>query len=151
MSVRFKELDDEILKDMKILQQKRETDVISWTTYIAEKNTLYRQKYLRVCTPLGGELAVIQAWKKDQGQSATIDAFPQTFCNSLVPKKVEAWDNMSYILASKGVAKAYQNGKDLHIDKVKGKYATLLEKWSSYQRILGNAVGKFTAYIKDPV
>ena len=58
---------------------------------------------------------------------------------------------MSYILASKGVAKGYQNAKDLHIDKVKGKYATLLEKWSSYQRILRNAVGKFTAYIKDPV
>ena len=151
MSVRFKELDEAILKDMKILQQKRETEVLSWTTYITEKSALYREKYLNICTPLGGDLSVIQAWKKDLWQSATIDAFPQTVCNSLVPKKVEAWENMSYILASKGVAKGYQNAKDLHIDKVKGKYATLLEKWSSYQRILGNAVGKFTAYIKDPV
>lgn len=65
MSVRFKELDEAILKDMKILQQKRETEVLSWTTYITEKSALYREKYLNICTPLGGDLSVIQAWKKD--------------------------------------------------------------------------------------
>lgn len=101
MSIRFRELDTEILKDMKVLQQKRETDVLSWTTYIAEKSALYKEKYLKICTPLGGDLAVIGEWKNDQQENPTIDAFPQTFCNSLVSKKVEAWENMSYILASK--------------------------------------------------
>jgi hypothetical protein len=58
---------------------------------------------------------------------------------------------MGYILASKGIAKSFQNDKDTHLDKVKSAYDLLREKWNSYTRMVGNAVSKFTAYIKEVV
>ncbi len=151
MSVRFKELDEEILKSMQSMQQNRDTDVQKWTSSVEDQYQSNLKKYLAICTPLGWDLVVLQAYMQEKWTLATLGGFPQTFCRDLAPRKAEAWENMGYILASKGISKGYQNSKDIYVDKVKGRYKTLLEKFSSYERIIATAVGKFTAYIKDPV
>ncbi len=82
----------------------------------------------------------MECWADTHKIPLSMDQFPTTFCNTLADKKMIAWSNMAKILAAKSIAKTYQNSKDVHIEKVTGKYAKLLEKWSSYQRIIADTV-----------
>lgn len=151
MSVRFKDLDKDALKIMEQMQSNRQTNGLSWIDYINTTVKPFWEKYNAVCTSLGGDLKTLWVWKEEKKEYPTTDGFPQTFCNDTAKKKAKAWENMGYILASKGIAKWYQNAKDTHLDTVKGKYEKLLEKWQWYERVIDTAVSKFTAYIRDPV
>lgn len=53
MSVKFREIDDEIMKAMKELQQQRNTEGLSWVEYINTKVAPLAKKYQAVCTDLG--------------------------------------------------------------------------------------------------
>lgn len=101
MSVKFKELDDELLKEMQKLQKRRETNGLSWIEYINTTIKPLGEKYYDVCTALGGDARLVSLWKKEQQQAATTSGFPQTYCTDLAQRKAVAWENMSYILASK--------------------------------------------------
>lgn len=52
MSVKFKEIDDEIMKLMKNLQTQRNTDGLSWIEYINTKILPVSKKYRETCTRL---------------------------------------------------------------------------------------------------
>jgi hypothetical protein len=58
---------------------------------------------------------------------------------------------MAYILAGQGIAKSYQNDKDTYMEKMKKKYANILDKWTRYKGIFTNAVEKMDAYIRKAV
>jgi dsDNA-binding SOS-regulon protein len=52
---------------------------------------------------------------------------------------------------SVNVPKSYQNDKDNFMSQVKDNYDKMLDKFYRYKLMLGNAVTKFTAYIKNAV
>lgn len=53
MSIRFSEIDEEIRKEMILLQQQRHEDPMSWVDYIETQGKLYEARYNAVCTALG--------------------------------------------------------------------------------------------------
>ncbi len=152
MSVKFKEIDDEIMKLMKNLQTQRNTDGLSWIEYINTKILPVSKKYRETCTRLWWDLWILQECaRENKSPLPNLSGFPQTVCTDLATKKVQAWENMGYILASKWIAKWFQNSKDSHIETIKGKYGKLLDTFISYSTLLASAVKKLDAYIKDPL
>lgn len=105
MSIKFNDIDRQVLKEMEKLQKSRMTDGMSWVDYIHTAIGAYGVQYLSVCTALGGNLSIVALWKKDLRTLPTLNAFPQNFCRDLAMRKAAAWENMGYILASKGSSK----------------------------------------------
>lgn len=136
----------------KELQSSREKDINKWIDNIRIKTKdapdSFNNQYTEVCSLTGWTISEDGKWL---GCAKTTDFFPETACRDLIEKRVIALENMWYILASKNIAKSFQNDKDAHIDKVKSAYDLLRDKWNSYTRMVSNAVSKFTAYIKEVV
>jgi hypothetical protein len=136
----------------KQLQSSREKDVNKWIEDIRLKTKdapeSFANQYAEVCSITGWTISEDGKWL---GCAKTTDFFPETACKDIIGKKVIALQNMGYILSSKGIAKSFQNDKDVHLDKVKSAYDLLRDKWNSYTRMVGNAVSKFTAYIRGAV
>ncbi len=152
MSVKFQEIDDAIMKHMKDLEAQRNTDGLSWIEYINTKILPISKQYAQTCTRLWWDLWILQECAvENKTAPPSISGFPQTICNDLAEKKTRAWENMAYILASKWIAKWFQNSKDIHLDRIKGKYSKLLDAFISYSTLLSSAVKKLDAYIKDPL
>ncbi len=136
----------------KKIQSSREKDINKWIddiriqTKTAEDS--FNNQYNEVCSLTGWTIRDDGKWL---GCAKTTDFFPETACRDIVSRKVTALQNMWYILASKGIAKSFQNDKDKNLDKIKSAYDLIGNKWSQYKRIVSNAVSKFTAYIKEAV
>lgn len=140
MSLEFNEIDKEALEWEKKLQKQRNKDPMAWNEQIQIMSSNLQSKYLNVCN--------IIEWKDC---AVSTDFYPETTCEGRARAKAEAWKNMGYILAGKGIAKWYQNDKDKFLDEAKSAYDVLLNKWNEYKRIVDKAVSKFTAYIKNAV
>lgn len=152
ISVKVQKVDDKALALMKQYQNMRSPSDTSWLEDKAKQLGNIEKEYRSICTPwFGYPKESISCWAKKNNIAETTDALPATFCGDLINKKMKAWNDMADILALRGKAKWMQNAKDQYTGSVKWKYATLLEKWSSYQRTFSTAVQKFTAYIKDPI
>jgi hypothetical protein len=136
---------------VKQIQPSREKDMNKWIEDIRLKTQSgpdnFHDQYFQVCS--------ITNWTIGEsgkmGCAKTTDFFPETACKDIALKKVAALQNMGYILASKGIAKSFQNDKDVYMDKQKSVYDGLIDKWNVYKRRVGNAVSKFNAYIKQAV
>ena len=145
-------IDEEADKWTQGLQKQRNPDVNVWFKEInnttTQWDTSFEKKYQEVCSLTGWTISEDGKWL---GCAKTTDFFPETACKDIAASRVTALQNIGYILASQGIAKAYQNDKDTSIDTVKTAYDTLLWKWGEYVRMISNAVSKFTAYIKNAV
>ena len=137
---------------VKQLQTSREKDVNTWIDTIRKRTKSeadsFNNQYSEVCSLTGWTISEDSKWL---GCAKTTDFFPETACKNIVTQKVTVLQNMGYILASKGIAKSFQNDKDKNLDKIKTAYDLIGDKWSNYKRIISNAVSKFTAYIKEAV
>ncbi len=136
----------------KQLQTSREKDVNKWIDAIQVQTKTaddsFSKQYSEICSLTGWTISEDGKWL---GCAKTTDFFPETACMNIVNQRVAALQNMWYILASKGIAKSFQNDKDKNLDKIKSAYDLIWDKWSHYKRIMSNAVSKFTAYIKEAV
>lgn len=136
----------------KQLQSSREKDVNKWIDDIRiqtkSADNSFMNQYSQVCSLTGWTMSEDGKWI---GCAKTMEFFPETACRDIVNQKVTALQNVWYILASKGIAKGFQNDKDKNLEKIKSAYDLINEKWSQYKRIVSNAVSKFTAYIKEAV
>lgn len=141
MQLSFQEIDRDVEKYMKELQDTRNPDMTSWNENIRLESAVWGDKYSAVCSTASFR----------EYCAATTDFFPESTCRDRANAKTQAWTNMGYILAGKGIAKAYQNDKDTYVEKIKTKYDTILKKWNAYKRIVDIAISKFTAYIRNAV
>lgn len=141
MQLSFQEIDRDAEKYMKELQDTRNPDMTSWNENIRLESVVWGDKYSAVCSTASFR----------EYCATTTDFFPESTCRDRANAKTQAWTNMGYILAGKGIAKAYQNDKDIYIEKIKTKYDGIFKKWNAYKRIVDIAISKFTAYIRNVV
>ena len=150
IALSFDAIDKKAKTWTKKLQTSREKEFNMWNENIQKEvygNEGFRDQYKQVCEITNwtiGETGKV-------GCAKTTDFFPETACKNIVKKKSQALENMGYILASKGIAKSYQNDKDTFLDKQKTIYDGVLDKFNAYKRSVGNAVSKFTAYTRNAV
>ena len=147
----FKEVDTKALIYMKKLQDTRNPVVTSWTEDIRKTIRWYRENGTTSTGFVDNYMSACNIATFVKFCAETTNFFPETTCTDRAEMKARAWENMGYILAGRWVAKSFQNGKDTYMDKTKTAYDTLREKWTQYQEMFGNAVSKFTAYIKNAV
>ena len=147
----FRDVDTKALAYMKKLQDTRNPVVTSWTEDIRKTIRWYSENGTTATGLVDEYASACSTATFVKFCALTTDFFPETTCIDRAEMKARAWENMGYILAGRWVAKSFQNGKDTYIDKTKTAYDTLLKKWNSYIRMFGNAVSKFTAYIKNAV
>lgn len=148
----FQAVDRVALTHAQSLQCLRQKDPIIWQQSNKVFTDLldgYAAKYRKACDMSYIVKLLDTSWTTDT-LIQTSDTFPQ-YCNTLVNAKVRALSNLWDLIASKAIAKSYQNDKDEFLSKIKGKYAALLEKSSRYFRAMSQAVAKMDTYLKTTI
>lgn len=149
------ELDKHAIQYAQSLQCLREKDPIKW--YATNSIVLYgngddapwyEQLYVKACN-ISYMLGMLNTPEKEWVSDS--DTFPISECERLVSQKIQALDNLTKLIASKSIAKSYQNDKDIFVEGIKWKYKTLLEKASRYFRTVAQAVSKMNTYTKNPL
>lgn len=155
VAIMFYEIDREADRWLKWLTTSRDPNFESWQDEMKKKINNewgFQDKYLAVCDNLRNDIQNFTTKSPDDYRCAkTSDAFPYGTCHDIAEKKVQALKTAGWIFASQGVAKWFQNGKDVFLDQQKNVYSKLLDKWDWYRRIVQNAVYKFTCYIQQAV
>lgn len=154
----FEKIDTNATQYMQALFCLRDRDPIKWdATNNARINGQqyqsagsYESLYKTYCTNFSSVASLINTDAKKYIYSS--DAYPQYFdCMPLAEKKIQSLRNLAAFLTTNGIAKGYENDKDIFLDKVKGKYATLLEKTSRYFRLISQAVAKMDTYLRQTI
>ncbi len=152
IALSFEAIDKKTALWAKQLQSSREKNIDVWINNIGIQTKTaedsFMNQYSEVCNLTGWTISPDGKWI---GCAKTMNFFPETACRDIVNQKVSALQNVWYILASKGIAKSFQNDKDKNLEKIKSAYDLIGDKWSQYKRIVSNAVSKFTSYIKEVV
>ncbi len=141
----FEEIDKDALSYMCDLREMREKDPVKWTedarkkieVTANEESSSFGERYLEVCnfTYIADRINTKEkVWIKNT------ETYPQSICIKLAEAKAQAWTNMANILMGDGIAKSWQNDKDAFVDKVKGKYTIVYDKYLRYKRIAERAI-----------
>lgn len=168
MSILFAKIDQDALKKICAMQKSRDADPVKWLKQInqsfsssendaiineassVEKSSL--AQYLDVCK--NGVVSLMNQINQNTEKKqwvTTINAFPQSLCETKAQQKAAAWTKLGYVLMSDGIAKGYQNSKDVYIDKIKTKYDKLRDKIHGLQEYIAQGTAKLTNLIKKAV
>jgi hypothetical protein len=153
------QIDEDALKYMCTLRELREKDVTVWTEDLRKKfessseweNKSFYDRYAEVCTVKHIVEKMRLMDTPEKSWVTKIESFPQSICEGIVARKIQAWRNMGKILMNEGMGKSYQNDKDKFVDKVKGKYSVIIDKYIQYSRIAGRAISNLTALPKETI
>lgn len=155
----FQDADLDTNEKLQTLQNSRAMDMSVWTTTISDFQSDTSSKYHTICqtNPWEGWIYgprvrnIVNKYLTNHKIWATMDSFPDSVCNQLANKKVNAFENMATIFAFQGIAKWKQNSEDEYMNHIKNQYDTFLDKWNSYKRIFAKAVMKMDSYIRNAV
>lgn len=155
----FAEIDEEALKYMCQLRELRVHDATSWTEDLRKKfESSSEAKYLSFFDRYKEVCKIDYIWEKmklmdtpKKSWITKVETYPQSICEGIVDGKIRAWRNMGKILMNEWMGKASQNDKDKFIDKVKGKYAIIIEKYLHYSRVAGKGISNLTALPKETI
>ena len=153
----FAKIDESAEKYMKELSACREQDSVVWTEDIRKNiewtanQDGYTTWYRQACSFGFLEENILRGrWEGETTYTLSTNLYPQSdFCLARADKKADAWTKMGYILMGQGIAKSYQNDKDIFAESVKWAYKKLLDKFHSYVMIIDRAVSKMTGYNKE--
>jgi hypothetical protein len=150
VSVSLGQIDTDILKYMKKLQDTRNSDPVTWQSQISSCTEKIRDIYTNICD-FGVIEGKLNAWKEKPDTTSIIstNVYPQQLCRELTTKKVEWWFFMQSMIASTNVTKTQKNSTDKWMDTVKWAYGRVHSSWHTYQKILGRSVAKMTWYTKQ--
>ncbi len=156
VSLFFAEIDKDALSYMCDLREMREKDPMKWTEDARKKieitgneeNLSFAERYNAVCS---FSFIADRINTPEKEWIGTTETYPQSICQRIAVTKAQAWSNMSTILMGDGIAKSWQNDKDDFVEKVKGKYTVVYDKYLRYKRIAERAIKGLTALAKDTI
>jgi len=133
-AIAFIKIDEKAKEYTKSLQCSRNPDATAWIEDIRKTidgtsdKEWYADEYIKICN-IAYMTSILNDTEFNGPFIQTTSTFPQSICNYRAKARAKSLRDISHILMSDGLAKWYQNDKDNYVDKIKGKYKELLEKF----------------------
>ncbi len=161
VSLLFTPIDEEVRAKLEELSTKRSKDLADWTETIRifslspppeDTESAYVTRYLSGCTQAIEETLIAKQYLVTD---ATVlqnlpDGVDAEGCQALVGRKMKAYSDMAWMIASRALGRSFTNDYNTWMDTTKTQYSTLLDALNRYITRLQLAVKKVDARVKNP-
>lgn len=159
VSLIFAPIDERVMKDIRTLSENRSKNIAQWSETArifssnppADQETSYVWEYLSGCTRAIHEVMVARWLTSDAEVLENLpDGTGLAGCQALVTRKMEAYSNMVWMVASRSIGRSYSNDYNTWMNETKNKYSKLLDNLNRYVKTIQLAAKKVNARVKTP-
>lgn len=150
------EVDKKVKLYMQSLQDLRNKNWLAWTdalrscisTTAHSPAKTISEVYTDICNPIK-MIRFISG--NNPNMHFSTEVLPSMSCNTIAQKKIAMWSTVWENLMISGMYKSFENDRDAYMSSVQWKYAQILEKFHTYQKIIFRAAAKIGVYIIQTV
>lgn len=144
LDLEFRKIDKEVKQALVEFQKDKSKNVIAMNEKIknwfdlTSKNPVFLKRYLKVCSDIstpGNPLSeAVQAFTGGVRTDGDTAKFVQgsNMCSAFVQSKVDAFRDISLLIATGNVVQSYSDDKEVFTGKLKEQYERFLNEWMIY-------------------
>lgn len=159
VSLIFAPIDRAVMRELTMLTQNRSKNLADWSettrrfsSYPSpDEEKSFVAQYRSGCTQAIREVMIAEGLTSD---ARVLENLPDGAwlegCQALVTRKMQAYSDMAWMIASRSVGRSYSNDYNVWMNETKNTYSKLLDNLNRYVKTLQLAAKKVNARVKVP-